>query len=165
MVLNRRMKYLLPIFAFCAFFVVSCSQPQTTCITDLADLPLKTTSLPGDSWKEAPMRANAQFLMYGANNDKQRELRKGDFFFLRWYDAEPQKPVRIEMLYTQALTGADLMTRVVEYNEPREEAGKRRDKFHFSGEERAKGGDIMTWKINLYVEGKLVDSRQSYLWE
>ena len=111
------------------------------------------------------MRANAQFLMYGANNDKQRELRKGDFFFLRWYDAEPQKPVRIEMLYTQALTGADLMTRVVEYNEPREEAGKRREQFLFSGEERAKGGDIMTWKINLYVEGKLVDSRQSYLWE
>lgn len=111
------------------------------------------------------MRANAQFLMYGANTDKQRELRKGDFFFLRWYDAEPQKPVRIEMLYTQALTGADVMTRTVEYNEPREKAGKRREKFHFSGEDRAKRGDIMTWKMNLYVDGQLVDSRQSYLWE
>lgn len=159
------MRYCLSLFAFCAFFVVSCSQPQTTCITDLADLPLKTISLPGESWKEAPMRANAQFLMYGANSDKERELRKGDFFFLRWYDAEPQKPVRIEMLYTQALTGADVLTRSVEYNEPRTEPGEHREKFHFSGEERAKRGDIMTWKMNLYCDGKLVDSRQSYLWE
>ncbi len=165
MVLNNRMKAFLPIFAFCAFFVVSCSQPQTTCITNMADLPLKTTDLPGEGWKDAPMRANAQFLMYEANSTRQRELCKGDFFFIRWYDAEPQKPVRLEMQYTQALTGGDVLTRTIDYNEPREKACERRDKFHFSGEERAKGGDIMTWKVNLYLDGKLVDSRQSYLWE
>lgn len=113
----------------------------------------------------APLRANAQFMMYGANTEKERKLRIGDYYFLRWYDAEPQKPVRVEMLYTQALTGADVLTRTVEYNEPREEAGTRREQFHFSGEDRAKQGDVMTWKINLYVDGQLVDSRQSYLWE
>ncbi|MBR2145579.1 MAG: hypothetical protein IJ956_08570 [Akkermansia sp.] len=159
------MRICLPIAAFCALFTVSCSQPQTTCITDMADLPLKTTTLPSEGWKNAPMRANAQFMMYGANTEEERELRKGDFYFLRWYDAEPQKPVRVEMLYTQALTGADVLTRTVEYNEPREKAGMRREEFHFSGEDRAKRGDVMTWKVNLYCDGKIVDTLQSYLWE
>ena len=35
----------------------------------------------------------------------------------------------------------------------------------FSGEERAKRGDIMTWKVTLYVDGKEVDTLQSFLWE
>ena len=165
MVLNSCMKICLPFFAFLALFAVSCTQPQTTCITDMADLPLKSTTLPGEGWKSAPLRANAQFMMYGANTQEERELRKGDFYFLRWYDAEPQKPVRVEMLYTQALTGADVLTRTVEYNEPREKAGMRREEFHFSGEDRAKRGDVMTWKVNLYCDGKIVDTLQSYLWE
>lgn len=159
------MKTRLLFAAICGLFAVSCSQPQTTCITDMADLPLKQTSLPSDSWKNAPVRANAQFLMFGANTQKERELRIGDYYFLRWYDAEPAKPVRVEMLYTQALTGADVLSRVVEYNEPREKAGSRREEFHFTGEERAKRGDVMTWKVNIYVDGQLADSRQSYLWE
>ncbi len=159
------MKTRLPLAAMFGLFAVSCSQPQTTCITDMADLPLKQTSLPSDNWKNAPMRANAQFLMFGANTQKERELRMGDYYFLRWYDAEPAKPVRVEMLYTQALTGADVQSRVVEYNEPREKAGNRREEFHFAGEERARRGDVMTWKVNIYVDGQLADSRQSYLWE
>jgi hypothetical protein len=131
----------------------------------MADLPLKSTELPDDRWQEAPLRANAQYILFGANSAREKELRIGDYYFLRWYDAEPAKPVKVEMLYTQALTGADVLTRTVEYNEPRQEAGERKETFHFSGPERAKRGDVMTWKVNLYCDGKLVDSLQSYLWE
>ena len=148
-----------------AMVFASCSQVQTTHITGMADLPLKSTELPNERWQEAPLRANAQYVLYGANSQRERRLRIGDYYFLSWYDAEPQKPVRIEMLYTQALTGADVLTRTVEYNSPRESAGSRKENFHFSGEERAKRGDIMTWKVNLYCDGELVDSLQSYLWE
>lgn len=148
-----------------AALLTSCTQYQSTCITGMADLPLKSTNLPSDRWQAAPLRANAQYAMFGANSRKERSLRIGDYYFLRWYDAEPAKPVKIEMLYTQALTGADVLTRVIEYTEPREDAGGRRDTFHFSGEDRAKRGDVMTWKVNLYCDGKLVDSMQSFLWE
>ena len=131
----------------------------------MVDLPLKSTDLPNERWQEAPLRANAQYVLYGANTNKERRLRLGDYYYLSWYDAEPQKPVRVEMLYTQALTGADVLSRVVEYTAPRESAGSRKEKFHFSGPERAKRGDVMTWKVNLYCDGQLVDSLQSYLWE
>lgn len=165
MVLNRDMRNCLLPAVVLAMMFASCSQVQTTRITGMADLPLKSTELPDDRWQEAPLRANAQYVLYGANSHRERQLRVGDYYFLRWYDAEPQKPVRIEMLYTQALTGADVLTRTVEYKEPREAAGSRKEQFHFSGEERARRGDIMTWRVNLYCDGKLVDSLQSYLWE
>lgn len=151
--------------ALVAVLSASCSQVQTSHITDMVDLPLKTTALPNDRWQESPLRANAQYVLYGANSSKERQLRLGDYYFLSWYDAEPRKPVRVEMLYTQALTGADVLSRVVEYNEPRESAGSRKERFYFSGPERAKRGDVMTWKVNLYSDGQLVDSLQSYLWE
>ena len=159
------MRICLTLSALFVTLLASCSQYQTTCITGMADLPLKTTDLPSDRWQEAPLRANAQYVMYGANSEKERQLRIGDYYYLRWYDAEPAKPVKIEMLYTQALTGADVLTRTIEYKEARESAGSRKDTFHFSGPERARRGDVMTWKVNLYCDGKLVDSLQSYLWE
>ena len=165
MVLNRGMRARLVLSAVAACLLAACSQVQTPYISGMVDLPLKTTELPNERWQEAPLRANAQYVLYGANSGKERLLRIGDYYFLSWYDAEPQKPVRIEMLYTQALTGGDVLSRVVEYNEPRESSGSRKEKFHFSGPERAKRGDIMTWKVNLYCDGKLVDSLQSYLWE
>ena len=159
------MRICLTLSALFVTLLASCSQYQATCITGMADLPLKTTDLPSDRWQEAPLRANAQYVMYGANSEKERQLRIGDYYYLRWYDAEPAKPVKIEMLYTQALTGADVLTRTIEYKEARESAGSRKETFHFSGPERAKRGDVMTWKVNLYSDGKLVDSLQSYLWE
>lgn len=159
------MRIRLALFSICAMLLASCSQYQSTCITGMVDLPLKSTDLPDTRWQEAPLRAHAQFAMYGANSEKERKLRQGDYYFLRWYDAEPTQPVKIEMLYTQALTGADVLKRTVEYKEPRASAGSRKETFHFIGEERAKRGDVMTWKVNLYCGGKLVDSLQSYLWE
>lgn len=165
MVLNRGMRARLVLSIIASCLLAACSQVQTPYISGMVDLPLKTTELPNERWQEAPLRANAQYVLYGANSNKERKLRIGDYYFLSWYDAEPQQPVRIEMLYTQALTGGDVLSRVVEYNEPRESSGSRKEKFHFSGSERAKRGDIMTWKVNLYCDGKLVDSLQSYLWE
>ena len=145
--------------------LASCSQTQVPHLVGMADLPLKSVDLPSERWQEAPLRANAQYVLYGANSGRERMERLGDYYFLRWYDAEPAKPVRIEFKYTQALTGADVLTRTVEYNEPRESEGERKETFHFSGPERAKRGDIMTWKVELYCDGQQVDTLQSYMWE
>lgn len=165
MVLNRDMRIRHVFSALAVLLLASCSQVQNTHIVGMVDLPIKSTTLPEVGWQEAPLRANAQYVFYGANSDRECAERLGDYYFLSWYDAEPQKPVKIEMLYTQALTGSEVLTRVVEYKDPREESASRKEKFHFSGPERAKRGDVMTWKVNLYVDGKVVDSLQSYLWE
>lgn len=164
MVFNSGMRT-RPLILFLPCLLAACTQVQTTRITDLVDQPLKTTVLPGWEWTKAPLRANARYAMYRAHTVNQRKDRLGDYYYLDWYDAEPQKPVKIVMSYTQALTGTAVLTRTIEMKDPRPKPGGRKAHFFFSGPERAKGGDIMSWRIDLYSGGVLKDHRQSYLWE
>lgn len=149
---------------FASLLLTACQQ-QVAHITSVADLPLKDTEPPPFEWQSAPLRANAQYILCEANSQRERKDMLGDYYFLRWYDAEPQKPVRIVMKYTQAKTGPEVLERVIEYREPRASRRERREKLFFSGPERAEKGDILSWRMELYCDGVLKDSRQSYLWE
>lgn len=157
----RRLCFLL---SFCVI-LSACQQHQGSHITSLADLPLKDTTPPRLNWQTAPLRANAQYILCEANSAAERRAKLGDYYFLRWYDAEPHKPVRVVMKYTQAKTGPKVLEMVKEYKEPRERRGERKEQFFFNGAERAEQGDILSWRIELWCGGKLMDSRQSYLWE
>lgn len=157
---------LRPRISLClASLLLTACQQQVVRITSVADLPLKDTQPPAFEWQSAPLRANAQYILCEANGWRERKNLLGDYYFLRWYDAEPQKPVRIVMKYTQAKTGPEVQERVIEYREPRASRGERREKLFFNGPERAKKGDILSWCMELYCDGVLKDSRQSYLWK
>ena len=157
----RHLRLLLPALLLSA--LTSCSASRT-CIRDIADLPLKEVEPAGMSWQVSPIRAHAQYVLYGAQSAKERLARLGDYYFVEWYDADPTLPIRLEMRYTQALTASEVLTRTLEFNTPRSSAGSRTSHFFFNGEDRAKRGDIMTWQIRLFVDGKLVDTRSSFLW-
>ena len=143
--------------------LLGCAQPSA--IKSVVDLPLKDTDVPGTSWQLAPMRAHAQYVLHGAISGKERRKRLGDYYFVDWYDGEPEKPVRLEMLYTQARTVSKVLSVSESMDQPRRRAGIRKTKFTFNGVDRAKKGDVLSWRINLYVDGKLVDSRRSFLWK
>lgn len=151
-------------FSLACILMTACQQ-QGTHITALADLPLKDTTLPNMNWQNAPLRANAQYILCEANSEAERKAKIGDYYFLRWYDAEPQKPVRVIMKYTQAKTGPEVLEIVKDYTVPREKAREHKEKFFFNGTERREKGDILSWCMELWCDGKLVDSRRSYLWE
>ncbi|MGN1309437.1 MAG: hypothetical protein ACI4XO_06310 [Akkermansia sp.] len=144
--------------------LVSCS-PSRTCITGVADLPLKTTKLPSESWSAVPLRANARYLLYGANTESERRKRLGDYYHVRWDDADPQSHVRLVMYYTQARTAGKVLSRSVDFPAPRKPAFDRKAEFFFAGPDRLRNGDILSWKIDLLVDGKLKDSRHSFVWE
>lgn len=164
MVLNTSMTYrrFLPLVA--CLLLPACQQ-NATCITDIADLPVKEERAPEFDLETSPLRANAQYILFEANSRNSRRLLKGDYYFVNWYDAEPQHPVRIVMHYTQSATGEQVKQVVKEYKEPREKAGYHKEHFFFNGPERDRQGDIMSWRIELYSNGVLKDARQSYLWE
>lgn len=137
---------------------------QTVRICEVSDLPVKSVSLPGMEWEVSPLQANAQYVFFGANSSKEMKRRLGDYYFVNWYDAEPEKPVRLVMHYTQALTGSQVLTRTAEFTEPRSSSGYRKTRFFFSGPDRQKNGDVLSWRLELYCGDKLMDSRQSYMW-
>lgn len=155
---------LFPVLA-CGLLVPSCSSVDRTCISEISDLPLKSVNQQGDSWAESPLRANARYILYGAESSRQKEARIGDYYYVSWYDADPDQKVRLVMHYTQAQTASQTLTRELELPPGREKKGWRKSQFFFAGEERRKKGDILSWRIELYVGGQLVDARQSYLWE
>ncbi len=138
---------------------------STSYLDGITDLPLKTVTLPDMSWERSSMRANAQYALYGANSGKERRNRLGDYYYVHWFDATPKLPTRVEMLYTQSGTASKVLSRVKDYSAPRRWRGRRKVLFDFNGPQRARLGDILSWRINLYVNGKQVDTRHSYLWQ
>lgn len=165
--MNRVMRVSGKIVAAALVSVVlsACSTVEKSYIDEVVDLPLKSVKVPSETWKMAPLRANSMYLLYGARTEEEKAGRIGDYYYVRWYDAEPTKPVRLVMRYTQALTASQELSRTVELKEPRESAGGQLTKFFFAGDERRKRGDVLSWRMELYVDGKLQDSSQSYLWE
>lgn len=161
-VFNKGMKRALLSVALC-LVLPACT--QVTRITDIADLPVKSTGVPRADWENSPLRAHAMYVLYDAKSPRDRKNFVGDYYYVNWYDAEPQKPVKIVMRYTQARTTRQVLTREIELAEPRSSSGSRKDRFVFNGPERAQGGDVLSWRIELYVDGELRDSRQSYLWK
>lgn len=144
--------------------LVSCGTVKSHFV-HVTDLPLKETRLPSMSWQSSPLRAHAQYVLFGAQSGKEVKGRLGDYYFVDWYDAAPEKPTRLEMVYTQALTASEHRHWIRDFKKPRSSRGMRKTLISFNGPERAKRGDILSWRLNLYVDGRLVDSRQSYLWQ
>lgn len=158
------MKRLFVLAACAGFLTVSCSTPQETALLSIADLPLTSTKPASFDIEHAPVRAHNRYLLYGTNTDDERRRRLGDYYYVRWYDADPSAHVRLVMNYTQALSRSEPQQRSVEYREPRERAEEQLTRFFFNGEERIRKGDILSWKIELYCNGKLKDVMRSYLW-
>ncbi len=148
-----------------ALLVTSCGTVEHSYISDVADIPLKSATIPSGSWANSPLRANSLYILHGAESNQERENRIGDYYYVRWYDAEPEKEARLVMRYTQALTTSQVLTEEKVYSAPREGPETHLHRFCFSGPERKKRGDVLSWRIELYVDGKLCDSRQSYLWQ
>lgn len=163
MVLNRLMKCLFSI-AMLGLLVTACSSAPDTRLLSVADLPLKSTTLPSFSIEQAPLRANARYITYDAKTGKERKLKVGDYYYVRWYDAHPEEPVRVVMHYTQAASGATPQMRELRLDEPREARKIMVTPFFFTGEDRARKGDVMTWKVELYCGGQLKDVHRSYMW-
>ncbi len=151
--------------AAAALSLSSCSGPDASYIANVVDLPLKTIALPGKDWQQSPLRANATYQLYGTNTKKQKRARLGDYYYVNWYDAEPTKPTQLVMTYTQAKTASQPQVRTIDYSAPRKGKSTIKSEFNFNGAERRRDGDILTWKIELKVDGKVVDAKQSYLWE
>lgn len=154
------MSFRLSILILCMASIVSCI--STSHINEVMDIPLKSTERPG--WETGLLRANASYMLFGATEYKDRTDRLGDYYFVTWTDRQPELPARLIFQYTQARTGSRIQERVIEYPAGRERT-VRHENFAFNGAKRRADGDILTWKLSLEVDGKIVDSQQSFLWE
>ncbi len=156
----KAMNFRLPLLILCVASAVSCS--STSQIDEVMDIPLKSTVRP--DWETGLLRANASYMLFGASEYKDRANRLGDYYFVKWTDRQPELPARLIFQYTQARTGSRIQERIIEYPIGRQ-GGIHHETFSFNGAKRRADGDILTWKLSLEVNGKIIDSQQSFLWE
>lgn len=155
------MKRSFALLVACACGLSACA-PSHSELREIADVPLKSTSVP--DWESGLLRANATYHLYGAMTSKERVALLGDYYYVTWYDASPEQKTRLVFQYQQSATGSQVKE-VVKTFAPGREPGERHECFRFTGKEREKLGDILAWRLLLDVDGKVVDSEQSYLWE
>lgn len=159
------MKFAAPLIGLLCLSFTACTSYDKTQLLEIVELPIKSTRIPSMAWQNTPLRAQAQYIFYGTNSEKERRERVGDYYFVSWYDSEPSLPVTITMYYTQSASGSKVLSSQLIVSAPRAKEGKQKAQFFFTGADRAKRGDILSWKMDIYAGDKLVDSKQSYLWQ
>lgn len=135
---------------------------QTSRIEHVREVPLKTTALPAED--VGMHRSQATYLLYGAVSSKQRAQRLGQYYFITWYDAHPEQPATLVMMYRQGKTGSRILTKSVFYPAGRK-GGTQTPVFEFVGDDARDNGQILAWKLVLKNQnGKTLSERHSYLW-
>lgn len=137
------------------FFLSSCGSRD---VLEVKQFTLR--SLAETNPKDSLIRAEVQKRLYGAVTREEREARVGQYYSVRWRNAENEK-VRIVFDYRQASTGAQIKTL------SREITGKNEGvvEFAIAGENYEVGGRVLSWRVRVFDAGKLLGEKRSYLWE
>ncbi len=137
-----------------ALLIVSCGVPDTLRVRQfhLRD----TEAASGDLFIRAEMNKR----LHGAVTAAERNLRRGNYYHIRWHGLSGAKPVRLVFEYRQVRTGA-----TVKRLEKMIPALKLSDcQIAIGGEEYLKNGRVLAWRVRLYDGKDLVAKKQSYLW-
>jgi hypothetical protein len=149
------------LFIFSPFLLLSCAKQA-------ADLQVRQYHLRESMFDENndPMvRGEIQRRLHGAVTVAERRQKVGQYYDVQWNRGELGKkskevPVRIIFEYQQAGT-ASLIKRQVRDLRCREKCAV---EFAIKGEDYAKNGRILTWRILVEEQGRVVAKEQSYLW-
>ena len=142
-------------FVVFAMFLVSCGAPEMLRVRQfhLQDIDVST----GHPF----IRAEMNKWLYGAVTARERILRKGNYYHVRWSGLTRQRPIRVVFEYRQARTSAKVNRR--EFRAP----GSRKGEVEIvvSGLEYLKQGHVQTWRATLFEGDSKVAVKKSYLWD
>lgn len=100
--------------------------------------------------------------LYGAVSKKEQEARRGDYYTILWSDRTAGGPVDVVLEYQQGATKS-LVKRMARRFPAEDVSGKA--EFSVIGNDFLLGGRVLCWKVSLLRGGRVVASRQSYLWQ
>jgi hypothetical protein len=107
------------------------------------------------------IRAEMNKRLHGAVTLAERNLRRGNYYHLRWQGLSGTGLVKILFEYRQARTGARVKRRLITAEASRK--GER--EIVVGGREYLRDGHVQSWRFRLFDGEKLVAEKQSYLWE
>lgn len=138
-----------------ALVLVSCGTPEKLRIRQfhLRDTQVATGHL--------FIRAEMNKRLHGAATERERLLRRGNYYHFRWHGLSGKQPVRVVFEYRQAQTGAAVKKR--EFVAPASKSGEY--ELVIGGVDYLKFGHVQSWRATLYEGESKVQVKKSYLWE
>lgn len=143
------------IFVGVALVLCSCSAPETLRVRQFHLRDIEAAD--GHDFIRAEMNKR----LHGAVTLAERNLRRGNYYHVRWRGLSGTGQVKIRFEYRQARTGAQVKERVITAEGSRK--GSR--EIVVGGREYLRDGHVQSWRVSLFDGERLVATKQSYLWE
>lgn len=110
---------------------------------------------------DASVRFERDYRMFGAITALDQHQRFGNYYDLFWVARRPGE-VRVRLEYRQEKLHAFIQAREVRYPHGR---GHHKTEFAIIGDDFYDDGRVIAWRASLIVNGRIVATRRSYLWE
>lgn len=143
-----------------ALLLGACAGPPETLV--VKQTRLRDTELGPDT---APMvRMEKQRRLRGAVSVAERRQRLGQYYTLLWSDPAGvgRGPVEVLFQYQQGATASRIKHMSQSFPAA---AADGKSEFAILGDDYFKGGRVLTWKATLRRGGRVLATRQSYLWQ
>ena len=110
---------------------------------------------------DASVHFERGYRIYGAVTALDQHQLFGNYFDFFWR-AQRDADVRVRLEYRQEKLHAFVQAREVHYRHAR---GHHRTEFAIIGDDFFDDGRVIAWRANLIVDGRIVATTRSYLWE
>jgi len=101
------------------------------------------------------VRGDQQRRLYGAITIEEHEARLGQYYEVRW-DLKGKEHLLAQTLNSEL--------KVISKQYPTDVTKGKID-FQIIGEDYKTNGRVLAWKAELVIDGKIISSKQSFLWE
>jgi hypothetical protein len=110
------------------------------------------------------IRGEKSKFLYGAVSMEERKGRLGQYYTVLWSDKAGTGSGEAEVVFEfqQGKSGSLIKKRVSKFSADNSEG---KAEFSVIGDDYFKGGKVLSWKISLLRGGKVVSTKQSYLWK
>ena len=116
---------------------------------------------PITSQTDASVAFERGYRLFGAITALDQRQRFGNYFNLFWR-AKRAADVRVRLEYRQEKLHAFVQAREVPYPHA---LGHHRTEFSIIGDDFIDDGRVIAWRVSLIVDGRIVATTRSYLWE
>ena len=106
----------------------------------------------------AMVRGDQNYVMYGLVSDSEREASIGHYYTISRSDTT--YPAMVKFSYLQAATQSKVLEKRAHLP-----AGAKVAEFNFIGEEFAKKGKVLAWRVDLLEDKKVIATEKSFMWE
>lgn len=102
-----------------------------------------------------------KYFDHGAVTEAQKESKKGHYYVVNWATDGAGEPLTLRFDYRQMNTRDKVNTLEIPYQNAK---GSMKGTFSVTGESYQVAGDVISWRISVVRNGKIVAEKKSFVW-